>query len=141
MYLIDTNVISELRKKSKADKGVKAFFSKVVKEEIPVYISVITIGELRRGVELIRHRGDLKQSAVLESWLDSIIADYEDFILDFSETEAQLWGKLRAPNPQHTLDKQIAATALSYNLCVVTRNVDDFKSSGVSLINPFDESR
>lgn len=140
MYLIDTNVISELRKKSKANQGVKDFFSKIIKEKSSVYISVITIGELRRGVELIRHRGDVKQATALESWLESIITDYEDCILNFTETEAQLWGKLRASNPQHTLDKQIAATALSYNLCVVTRNINDFKSSGVSLINPFDKN-
>lgn len=139
MYLIDTNVISELRKRSKANKGVKDFFTKIIKEKSSVYISVITLGELRRGVELIRHRGDLKQAELLESWLNNIISDYQDCILDFTETEAQLWGKLRAPNPQHILDKQIAATALSYDLCVVTRNIQDYKNSGVSLINPFDE--
>ncbi len=138
MYLLDTNVISELRKKSKANKGVKSFFKKAAFEKAPLFLSVITIGELRRGVELVRHRGDVDQAVTLENWLTSIIKDYGDFILEFSDVEAQIWGRLRVPHHENALDKQIAATALTYDLCVVTRNTDDFIGTGVRLLNPFE---
>jgi len=137
MYLLDTNVVSELRKKSKVNKGVKAFFSKVAHEEASLYISAITIGELRRGVELIRHRGDDDQALMLENWLNNIVMNYKDNILEFSEAEAQVWGKLRVPHHENAIDKQIAATALTYNLELVTRNISDFDTTGVNLINPF----
>ncbi len=138
MYLLDTNVISELRKKSNANKGVKSFFKKVTLENSQLFLSVITIGELRRGVELIRHRGDVRQAEMLERWLISTIQDYSDRILEFSVEEAQLWGRLRVPNHENSLDKQIAATALIYDLCVVTRNTGDFIGTGVRLLNPFE---
>ncbi len=137
MYLIDTNVISELRKKNKTNAGVKAFFERIKKEGREVYLSVITIGELRRGVELIRYRGDAKQANLLEDWLNSLIENYKENILDFTCVDAQVWGKLRVPHHENALDKQIAATALVYDLCVVTRNVDDFKTTGARTFNPF----
>ena len=137
MYLIDTNIISEARKKSKADRGVRSFFSRVNREQASVYISVVTLGELRRGVELIRHRGDARQSNQLEQWLNELIADYQDHILDINRDIAQLWGRLRVPNQENALGKQIAATALIYDLTVVTRNHKDFLSTGVRLLNPF----
>jgi len=96
MCLFDTNVISEQRKKDRANPGVKKFFQQVIEQGEPGYISVITVGELRRGIELIR-----------------------------------------VPHYENALDKQIAATALTYGLTLVTRNVDDFKESGVHLLNPF----
>ncbi len=137
MYLIDTNVISEIRKKSKANEGVKSFFEQAGNENIKLFISVITLGELRRGVELIRGRGDEKQATLLEKWLTSVIAKYSNNILDFTEVEAQVWGKLRVPHYENAIDKQIAATALTYNLVLVTRNVSDFDRLGVKLVNPF----
>jgi predicted nucleic acid-binding protein len=139
MYLVDTNVISEVRKRSKANKGVRDFFKQVIKEQSRVYISVVTLGELRRGVELIRHRGDTRQANQLEKWLETLLAEYRDHILDINQDIAQLWGRLRVPHPENALDKQIAATALIYDLTVVTRNHQDFSSTGVRLLNPFDE--
>ena len=138
MYLLDTNVVSELRKKSKAKKGVKAFFSQSIEAESALYLSVITIGELRRGVELIRHRGDVKQAEMLEAWLLNVIENYSANILDFSEADAQTWGRLRVPNHENALDKQIAATALTYDLCIVSRNSSDFRGTGVRVLNPFE---
>ncbi len=137
MYLVDTNVISEIRKKSKANTGVRAFFSRAAQQKTRLFISVITIGELRRGVEMIRYRGDSRQADKLEKWLVTIINEYSENILDFTEAEAQVWGRLRVPNYENALDKQIAATALTNSLTVVSRNVDDFIGTGVKLINPF----
>ncbi len=138
MYLVDTNVISEARKKSKANKGVQAFFKEAIENETPMFISVVTVGELRRGVELIRHRGDTRQANQLEKWLEALLVEYKDSILDINQDIAQLWGRLRVPHPENALDKQIAATALIYDLTVVTRNHKDFSNTGVRLLNPFE---
>ncbi|MEB3210251.1 MAG: type II toxin-antitoxin system VapC family toxin [Leptolyngbyaceae bacterium] len=140
MYLIDTNIISELRKQNKANPGVRQFFQSAIEQGDRLYISVITVGELRRGVEIIRHRGDQLQAERLETWLQSILDDYADYILDFTPIEAQVWGRLCVPHPRNTLDKQLAATALVNGLTLVTRNVSDFVGTGVPLINPFEES-
>ena len=137
MYLIDTNVISEARKRDKANLGVRAFFSQVAARGDAVYLSVVTVGELRRGVDLIRHRGDLGQSALLATWLQAVLDSYDDNILPFVAQAAQVWGRLRVPNAEHALYKQIAATALVNDLTVVTRNTGDFLGTGVRLINPF----
>lgn len=139
MYLVDTNVISEVRKHSKANKGVRDFFKLVTGEDARVFISVVTIGELRRGVELIRHRADTLQANQLEKWLDTLLTEYQDHILDINQDIAQLWGRLRVPHSENALDKQIAATALIYDLTVVTRNHKDFSKTGVRLLNPFNE--
>ena len=92
---------------------------------------------MRRGVELIRHRGDRRQAKILERWLSTLLRDYEDYILGFDADIAQVWGKLRAPHPEHVLDKQIAATALIHDLTVVTRNRKDFEPTGVRVFDPF----
>ena len=105
MYLLDTNVISELRKQEKANPGVQQFFGKAMDQNARLYLSVITIGELRRGVDLIRHRGDQSQADLLEAWLQRILTDYSDFILSFTATEAQVWGRLRVPQAQNAIDK------------------------------------
>ena len=138
MYLLDTNVISEVRKRSKANQGVRDFFKQVIAEQTRVFISVVTVGELHRGVQLIRHRGDLRQANQLQKWLDALLVEYKDHLLDINQDVAQLWGQLRVPHAENALDKQIAATALIYDLTVVTRNQKDFSKTGVRLLNPFD---
>jgi toxin FitB len=137
MYLCDTNVISEIRKGGKANAGVRQFFNAAITHNTPLYVSSITIGELRRGVDLIFHRSDSIQGKLLENWLTAILQQYRDHILVIDSDIALLWGKLRVPDAQHALDKLIAATALIYDLTVVTRNVKDFEDTGVRLLNPF----
>ena len=123
MYLVDTDVISNARKRARANPGVRQFFRDAAPQGIPLFLSAVTIGELRQGVEAVRHRGDLAQATRLARWLGTITRDYADAILPF-----------HAENP---LDKQIAATALMYNLTVVTRNVAHYEPTGVAVLNPF----
>jgi predicted nucleic acid-binding protein len=138
MYLLDTNVISEIRKEHKANQGVVRFFEMAKQQQLSLFLSVVTIGELRRGVDLIRYRGDTVQANLLEQWLNQVSIEYQSQILAFDVNAAQIWGRLRVPHPEHSLDKQIAAIALVYDLTLVTRNTADFIATGVKLLNPFD---
>ena len=135
MYLVDTNVISEARRGKKANPGVQKFFQKTEAEDL--YLSLQTIGEIRRGLENIKHRGDLPQVNKLEKWLELVVSDYDDRILSFDEECAQVWGRLMSPYHEHPIDKQIAAIALIHDLTVVTRNADDFRGTGTRINNPF----
>jgi len=137
MFLVDTNVISEARKGHRADAGVIDFWAEAARNDTPLFLSAITVGELRRGVDLIRNRGDQPQAALLEQWLEQVLKDFGDRVLALDGEAAQLWGHLRVPDPNHAIDKQIAAIALLHDLTVVTRNTDDFASTGVRLLNPF----
>lgn len=137
MYLLDTDVISEARKGEKANPGVRAFLREAARDGSALFLSVISIGELRRGVEVIRHRGDGPQAARLERWLDRVSIDFGDAILPFDQEAAHVWGRLRAPNAENPLDKQIAATALIHDLTVVTRNVSHYQTTSARLLNPF----
>jgi predicted nucleic acid-binding protein len=137
VYLVDTDAISEARKGNKGNAGVKAFFHNALRDNVALFLSAITIGELRQGVETIRHRGDGDQARRLERWLNQVTHDYADAILPFDEETAQIWGRLRVPHPENPLDKQIAATALIYDLAVVTRNSAHYESTGVRIVNPF----
>jgi predicted nucleic acid-binding protein len=137
MYLIDTDVVSEARKGDRANAGVRAFFGDAAREDAELYLSVITIGELRQGVEAIRHRGDAPQAKRLERWLDNVMSNVGQTILPFDQDAAHVWGRLRVPSSENPLDKQIAATALIHDLTVVTRNVAHFQATGVRVLNPF----
>ncbi|MBV5272711.1 MAG: type II toxin-antitoxin system VapC family toxin [Lamprocystis purpurea] len=139
MYLIDTNVISEVRKGDRANPGVRRFFAQVVASGSRLYLSAVTIGELRRGVELIRHRGDRVQADLLEAWLGEVQGDYAEHILSLDADVAQVWGRLRVTHPENALDKQIAATALVHDLDLATRNTQDFRGTGVRVIDPFSD--
>jgi len=137
VYLVDTDVISEARKGDGSNPGVRAFFERAREEETDLYLSVVTIGELRQGVERLRYRGDKPQAQRLERWLLEISTVHQDRILALDEETAHVWGRLRVPNPENPLDKQIAATALIHDLVVVSRNIDHFASTGVRVLNPF----
>ena len=139
MFLIDTNVISEIRKGKRTNRGVRAFFTQAEVDASPLYLSVVTVAELRRGVDLIRHRGDHPQASALEAWMATILSGYASNILPVDIETAQMWGHLRVPDPAHALDHLIAATALINDLTVVTRNVADFAPAGVRVLDPWQQ--
>lgn len=141
MYLIDTDVVSEARKKSKANPGVMAFLRNAARSRVPLFLSVVTVGELRRATECIRRRGGRRQAGRLEHWLESILDDYPDQILGIGPDIAQLWGAIRLPAAASALDRQIAATARIHELTLVTRNSSLFAGCGVPVLNPFEPVR
>lgn len=136
-YLIDTNVISELRKGERADPSVTSWFAALADEE--VYLSVLTIGEIRRGVESIRRR-DPDAGAALDSWLGRVYGAHRDRIVEIDRVIAEEWGRMNVPDPLPVIDGLLAATAKVTGLTVATRNSEDFARSGVSLVNPFSKS-
>jgi predicted nucleic acid-binding protein len=116
---------------------VISFWADHARSDTPLFLSAITIGELRRGVHLIRHRGDHQQPGALEAWLTQVLQDCGDRVLALDGEAAQLRGRLRVPHPANALDKQIAAIALLHDLTLVTRNTADFAGTSVRLLNPF----
>jgi predicted nucleic acid-binding protein len=134
MFLVDTNVLSEKRKGPKADPGVVDFIERTEHE---LFLPVQVVGELRSGIEGLRCRGDLPQAMRLEKWFELILEEYALRVLAFDVECAKIWGALMGVNDQHTVDRQIAAIALVYDLTVVTRNTGHFAGTGVRLLNPF----
>lgn len=135
MYLIDTNVVSELRKGRKADPGVRAFFETAEQELAPLFLSVITLAELDAGVARVRACGDHDQAAHLGAWLQTIRSDYARSVLAVDEAVAVQLGPLLAYGRGGVVDRIVMATALSHGLTVVTRNTRDF--AAVAAYNPF----
>lgn len=137
MFVLDTNVVSELRKvtSGKADKGVAKWAASVVVADL--YLSAITVQELEIGVQLVERR-DVKQGALLRVWLnDHVLPAFAGRILPIDELVAQRSASLHVPNPAPMRDSLIAATALVHGMAVVTRNVADFEASGAQLLNPW----
>jgi len=133
-FLLDTNVISELRKGERADPNVLEWFSTLENEEI--LLSVLTIGEIRRGIESIRLR-DRDSAAALDGWLHHLIAQYGDRILPIDQSIADEWGRINVPDPLPVLDGLLAATAKIRGLTLATRNVKDIGRTGAQYVNPF----
>jgi len=133
--LLDTNVLSELRKGARANAHLRRWFDGVSVDEI--YLSALVIGELRRGIELVRRR-DAKQAAALERWLTRVTTDHAERILPVDGSVADQWGRLTAKQPGSVVDTLMAATALVHGLLLVTRNVKDVAWTGVSYLNPFE---
>jgi len=134
MYLVDTNVISELRKGRKADPGVTSLLKT---REDELFLPVQAIGEISFGIESLKRRGDVPQAKILQHWLDTVLEAFDGRILAFDQSCGLLWGRLRSANDQNLIDKQIAAIALVYDLTVVTRNIRHYDGTGVRLLNPF----
>ena len=133
-FLLDTNVVSELRKRDRVDPHVRIWFDEHREDEF--WLSVLVVAELRRGIELIRRR-DEPAASILTAWLESTISAYEDRILPITLGIGRRWALLSVPDPVPVIDGLMAATALEHDLTLVTRNVDDVKRSGVAFVNPF----
>lgn len=136
-FLLDTNVVSELRKGNRADARVRRWFDEHKGGEL--WLSALVIGELRRGAELRRLR-DKRAGAALLRWLDAVIAEYADRVLPVTVPIAERWAMLNVPDPMPIIDGLLAATALEHDLVLVTRNVADVERSGVELHNPFSQA-
>jgi len=136
MFLLDTNVISELRRPDKADRNVVAWAGTI--PAATFFLSAISILEIELGVLLIA-RKDAAQGAVLRAWIDDqILPRFDGRILAVDTAVAQRCARLHVPDPRAERDALIAATALVHGLTVVTRNVADFEPVGVALLNPWE---
>lgn len=133
MYLLDTMILSELRKRQR-NPGVVAWVER--QRSTDLFVSVISIGEIERGIALQLAR-DASFARALAAWLDRVLALYADRILPFDLNAARRWGGLSAAIGNTSADLMIAASALEHGLTVVTRNVTDFAPCGVSTLNPF----
>jgi toxin FitB len=135
-YLIDTNVLSETRKRLPA-AAVTGWIAATPPERL--YVSVLTLGEIEQGIARIWGRGDQQQASALERWLRVVETGFEDRILPVTLPIAAAWGRQKHTLPLPVIDALIAATAQVHGLTVVTRNVKDFALTGADLLNPFDE--
>jgi predicted nucleic acid-binding protein len=133
-YLVDTNILSEIRKGKACDASVRRWWEAVAADE--VYLSVLVLGEIRRGIEL-RRRNDPVQANVLGAWLTRLETVYVDRILNVDTAVADLWGRLQVPNPLPVIDGVVSATALVHDLTLVTPNVGDVSTTGVRIVDPF----
>jgi toxin FitB len=134
MFLLDTNVVSELRKGSRADPGVMAWITAI--DDANLFLSVLVTGELRQGVERLRLR-DAVQAESLDRWLRGLNDDYAERLLPVDSRVADIWGRLNAPDPISMVDGLLAATAIAHDLTFVTRNVKDIERTGVRFHDPF----
>lgn len=133
-FLIDTNVVSELRKGERANSGVRSWFAGLADDE--VFLSALTLGEIRSGIERVRCR-DAKSAAALESWLGRVAEQHRDRILPVDRAIAEEWGRMNAPDPLPVVDGLLAATAKVTGLTLATRNLGDVERTGVACVNPF----
>jgi predicted nucleic acid-binding protein len=133
-FLLDTNVLSELRKGPRANQSVRAWFGAVHDDEL--FLSVLVLGEVRQGVERVRGR-DAVAAKHLEAWLRGISALYAGRILPVDDRVADVWGRLNVPDPISMIDGLLAATALVHDLTLVTRNTRHVARTGVATLNPF----
>lgn len=132
-YLLDTNVLSETRR-PRGDEGVKAWMSAVPAGDL--YLSVLVIGEIRRGIERLARR-DPDQAEVYEAWLGTVLRDYADRIVPVDAETADEWGRMSVPDPVPIVDGLMAATAKVHGMTFVTRNTSDVERTDVSLLDPF----
>jgi hypothetical protein len=137
MYLLDTNVVSELARRQ-PDEGVIHFMENAKKADDPMYLSVLTIGEITKGICKLVRFGDKEQAAKFQKWLSKVRQEYAEHILPIDGEVSELWGSLSAvTDDTNAIDKLIAATALLYGLTLVTRNVDHVSGTGVNCVDPF----
>lgn len=136
-WLVDTNIISEVRKGARCHLAVAAWWSGV--EDRDLFLSTLTIGEIRRGVEAVRTR-DLDKARALEAWLKAIMQAFGPRILGIDAAVAESWGRISAIRSVPVVDALLAATASVHGLVLVTRNATEVAGFGVRVLNPFEPS-
>lgn len=137
MYLLDTNVISQFARRQ-PDPGVAGFLEQARADSAEVFLSALTVGEVRKGIAKLKRYGDQDQADMLQRWLTHLREEYAERILAIDADVGELWGAmLAATNDTNAVDKLIAATALQYGLTLVTRNVGHVAGTGVNCIDPF----
>ncbi|MBT2327025.1 type II toxin-antitoxin system VapC family toxin [Variovorax paradoxus] len=138
MYVLDTNVISELRSgKAQQSKAVREWAAAQPGNEL--YLSAITVMEMQIGAQLMERR-DAAQGRILRSWNEKVFAEFEGRVLSFSEQTAMFCAPLHVPHKKSFRDSMIAAAALEHRFTVVTRNVGDFKMAGLKVANPWEHT-
>ena len=133
-FLLDTNVISEIRKRDRAHPNVVQWVSCTPVSEIGT--SVLVLAEIRHGIELKR-RSDPQQAQSLDRWFSKMRLQLDERVLPVGEPVAEAWASLGIPDPLPPIDGLLAATAKVHGLTLVTRNIADFAATGVPLLNPF----
>lgn len=133
-FLIDTNIISEVRKGDRCDPAVAAWWDGVAEDEL--WLSALVLGEIRKGVELARRR-DPQKAAALEAWLGEVVSGFGDRVLPVDAAVAEEWGRMAAIRPVPVIDALLAATARANGLMLVTRNTGDVEGLGADVLNPF----
>jgi toxin FitB len=133
-FLLDTNVLSEVRRK-RPDPNVQAWLAAAPEAEL--YVSVLVVGEIRQGIERLPRR-DRSQALVFETWLSALVRGYADRIIPVTAEVAEEWGRMNVPDPLPVIDGLMAATAKLRGWTFVTRNVADLAGCGVRLLNPFE---
>lgn len=132
-WLLDTNIVSELRKGERADPRLRAWFAGA--DDGALFTSVLVVGEIRRGIESLRRR-DVPSALALEHWLGALTDGFADRILPVDRAVAEEWGRLNVPDPVPTVDGLLAATARVHGLTLVTRNTRGVARTGVPLLDP-----
>ena len=133
-YLLDTNVVSEIRKPIPND-GVAAWFAET--DSADLHLSVLVVGEVRQGIERLRHRGDGEQAAVYERWLEVLKSEFGDRLLPVTTAVAEGWGVLNADRLLPVVDGLLAATAVVHELTLVTRDESLLAAPGVRTLDPW----
>jgi toxin FitB len=134
-FLVDTNVLSELRKGERGSPVVRRWVAAA--DDDALFLSVLVVGEIRKGVERLRNR-DTAAAEVLETWLSQVTDAYADRLLPVTTQIAERWGRMNVPDPLPVVDSLLAATAHVHGLTIATRNVSDYVRTGVPTFNPFD---
>jgi predicted nucleic acid-binding protein len=135
-YLIDTNIISEVRKGTRCDRNVAAWYESIVDADI--YLSVLVLGEIRKGIERARPK-DPDQARALEKWLTVVVKSFAERILPIDQAVADEWGRMSAKRPLSTTDALLAATAKVHGMTLATRNVVDVADLDTDVLNPFEQ--
>jgi predicted nucleic acid-binding protein len=134
-YLIDTNIISEVRKTSSCNANVASWYASL--NDADIYLSVLVLGEIRKGIERVRPN-DPARARALEKWMSAVCESFADRILPIDRTVADEWGRMCAKRTISSVDALLAATAKVHRMTLATRNVSDVRDLGADVINPFE---